>query len=418
MTLEILIKPLTQLLDKGSCPASNEALNQYLSGMAHPCANGKNWVISQRLLLVRQQLDSDEELIAALLVTDATLRDAWCQLMAARCREAGQLSDSQLLIRLVNQLNGAAEWVVSFLETSSAGSTLQPTSFVALERRLLNGTAEQNQITPTLTRVLAAASRLCQWHQQPLAAIGAVNEFGARPDINWCGGRLILKPGDKAREFQYLLSGIGAKSEPSNLNQLNGKQQSLTVLDWVLAQPWAYLLALIVYEQNVWQVEGAGGLLLELPAGQSAQQPVEVQVLVVNREGDELVCGNLGELVFKILSSLNMAIFPAGLTTAELNAGLARVIGQLLNLKVWRYVESLTGEEGYYQIHPDFSDVCYGRKGQPSFSRHARHLRQAIRSQLVQWHNDRQSLGRLQSVSNNTHKQYRSDTDAAYGVTG
>lgn len=393
MVLESFIKTLNQLLERASCPASSEALSQILYGLAHPSANGKNWAISQRLLTVRKQLNSDQELVAALLATDVELRNAWCRLIAARCREAGQLSDPQVLIRIVNQLDGAANWVVNCLETDSAISTLQPTPFVALERQLLGASAEQNQVTPTLIRILVATSRLCQWQQQPLPEIAAIDETGTRPDINWCGGRLIQQPGIKASEIKYLLSGTKTRPLPAKFNQLNSKQQSLAAMNWVLANPWAYLLALIVYEQNIWQVEAAGGLLLELPAGQSPQQPSEVQVLVANTEGDELLCGHLGEFVSKILSSLNMAIFPVGLTDTELNAGLSRVIGQLLNLKVWRYVEGLSGEQGYYQIQPDFSDACYGRKGQPSFSRYARHLRQAIRSQAVQWHNDRQSMG-------------------------
>mgnify|MGYP003666458401 FL=1 len=358
MVLDPLIKPLSQLLEKGSCLVSNAALNPLLPGLAHPCANGKNWVISQRLLSVRQQLNSDAELVAALLATDTALREAWCQLMAARCREAGALTDPQVLIRLVSQLNGAAAWVVTCLE-QNATPTLQATAYVALERQLLGASAEQNQITPTLTRVLAATSRLCQWQQQPLPAIDRVKDDGSRPDINWCRGRLIQQPGHKASEFQYLLSGASALPLPTQLNQLSDRQHSLTVMEWVLANPWAYLLSLIVYEQNIWQVEAAGGLLLELPAGQSPQNPSEVLVLVANNDGDELECGHLGTFVRKILSSLNMAIFPAGIADNELNAELARVIGQLLNLKVWRYLEGLSGEQGYYQIHPDFSDACY-----------------------------------------------------------
>lgn len=396
MALESLIKPLSQLLEKGSCLAGNEALSPILKGLAHPCANGNNWVISQRLLSVRQQLNSDAELVAAILATDATLRDAWCSLMAARCREAGELKDPQVLIRLVSQLNGAADSVVASL-TQDATPTLQPTAYVAIERQLLGASAEQNQITPVLTRVLAAASMMYQWQQQPLPAIDKVRDDGSRPDINWCRGRLIQQPGQKASEFQYLLNGTGAVSVPAKFNQLSEKQQSLEVMDWVLANPWAYLLALILYEQNVWQVEAAGGLLLELPAGQSPQNPSEVQVLVANSDGDELLCGHLGEYVRKILSSLNMAIFPASIADNELNAGLARVIGHLLSLKVWRYVEGLSGEQGYYQIHPDFSDACYGRKGQPSFSRYARPLRQAIRTQAIQWRSDRRSRGLTQA---------------------
>lgn len=392
MALESLIKPLAQLLEKGSCLASNKELTPMLEGLAHPCANGNSWVVSQRLLSMRQQLNSDAELVAALLATDSTLGKTWSGLIAARSREAGELSDAQVLIRLVSQLKGAAAWVVSCLEQENVPS-LQPTEFVALERQLLGASAEQNQVSPALTRVLAAACRMHQWQQQPLPAIDKVKDDGSRPDTNWCKGRLIQRPGHKAIEFQYLLSGESSRPLPTKLKLLSDKEQSLAVLEWVLANPWAYLLALILYEQNVWQVETSGGLLLELPAGQSPQNPSEVQVLVADSDGDELLCGHLGEFIRKILSSLNMEIFPVGVTESELNAGLARVIGQLLHLKVWRYVEGLSGEQGYYQIHPDFSDACFGRRGQPSFHRYARSLRQAIRSQAMQWRNDRRSLG-------------------------
>lgn len=400
MSLESLVKPLSQLLEKGSCLSSNETLNRILSGLAHPCANGNNWVISQRLLLAREQLNSDSELVAALLATDEALCEAWCTIMAARCREAGTLADPQVLIRLVSQLDGAAAWVAARLEQQKP-ATLQPTPFVALERQLLGASAEQNQVSPSLTRILAVASRMRQWQEQPLAAIDKVRDDGSRPDINWCRGRLIQRPGHKAIEFQYLLNGEGSRPLPTKLHHLRDKDQSLLALEWVLANPWAYLLALILYEQNVWQVESSGGLLLELPPGQSPQNPSEVQVLVADDEGHELLCGHLGEFIWKILSSLNMDIFPAGVTEIELNAGLAQVIGQLLHLKVWRYVEGLSGEQGYYQIHPDFSDACFGRKGQPSFHRYARPLRQAIRSQAMQWRSDRRSLGRTDASARN-----------------
>jgi hypothetical protein len=88
-----------------------------------------------------------------------------------------------------------------------------------------------------------------------------------------------------------------------------------------------------------------------------------------------------------------MDIFPSGYSDADLNAGLSTVIHDLLDNKVWRFMEGLSGEQGYYQIHMEFSDACYGRKGQPSFSRYARHLRQAVRSQAIQWRNDRKSEG-------------------------
>ncbi|RLA54497.1 MAG: hypothetical protein DRR42_01570 [Gammaproteobacteria bacterium] len=376
-------KALEKLVSSGSCHLKGDVLSPLLEGLAHPCANGANWVISQRLLSARQQLNSDNELIAAMLATVPELQIAWCRLMAARCKEAGELLDPLLLIRLVTQLNGAAEWVEQVLEQVS----LSRTGFTELERQWLGAPAEQSQATPALTRVLAVASQLQQWQQHPLNSIEAIK--ANRPDINWRDGRLIQQPGLKAAEFQYMLSGVASYTMPAFESGLSTKAKTTAVMDWLLLHPWAYLLALISYEQNVWQVEVAGGLLLELPPGQSPQQPTEVQVLVANADGDELFCGHLGTFVLKILSQLNMGVFPAGISEAALNSGLARVIGELLSHKVWVYREGLSGQQGYYQIHPDFSDACYGLKGQPSFSRYSRHLRRAIRSQAIQWRNDR-----------------------------
>jgi hypothetical protein len=392
------IKALDKLMLSGSCPANSDALDSLLNGLAHPCANGQNWVISQRLLTVRQQLNSDQELIAAVLATESELQNAWCQLMAARCLEAGELTEPQSLIKLVSQLNDAAAWIEKCIDNASLNST----GFEQLERSLLGVTAEQSPATPILARVLAAASQLQVWQQQPLAEIPAVDASGGRPDINWCSGRLIQQPGIKASEFVYLLNGQAGTKIPDNTIRFQQKEKTLAVMDWVLANPWAYLLALIVYEQNIWQVEAAGELLLELPAGQSPQRPSEVQVLVANTEGDEVFCGHLGSLVGKILRSLNMDIFPSGYSDADLNAGLSTVIHDLLDNKIWRFMEGLSGEQGYYQIHMDFSDACYGRKGQPSFSRYARHLRQAVRSQAIQWRNDRKSEGLYKNSQSET----------------
>ncbi len=393
-TLLGLIKPLIQLLEKGSCFSSNQALASLLKGLAHPASgNGESnhWVASQRLIQARANLQSDNELIAALFATGVktvpasqALQQAWCQLIAARCNEASQLSDPQLLINLITQLNGAADWVFSYRENAS----LKATEFAELERLLLGASAEQNQITPTLARVLAAASQLAIWQQQDLPSINTIEQLGQRPDINWCHGRLIQRTNQKASEFHYVLNGIANLALPEKLQLLPVKEQQLAVMKWVVANPWAYLLTLIVYEQYVWQMEASGALLLELPAGQSEMQPSSIQVLIANNDGDELYCGSLGMFVLKILSSLNMAIFPNGMNETELNAELALLISQLIQYKVWRFFDGLSGEQGFYQIDPEFSDVCYGRVGQPSFSRYAKNLRHAIRSQAIQWRSD------------------------------
>ena len=42
-------KALEKLVSSGSCRLKQDALNPLIEGLAHPCANGANWVISQRV---------------------------------------------------------------------------------------------------------------------------------------------------------------------------------------------------------------------------------------------------------------------------------------------------------------------------------------------------------------------------------
>ncbi|HAU3625221.1 TPA: hypothetical protein F7146_10440 [Legionella pneumophila] len=381
MTLDALIKPLNQLLTQGACPVKEAELNGLMIGLAHPTIDNSYWTISQRLLTAHTQLLNDCETIAAILATNETIKQSWCQIMAERCKEAGQLTDANVLVHLISQLGEASAWV----ELLCPQASLAMTPFASLERTVLGTTAEQNQATLILARVLRTAYQLRQWQKQPLEKLSAVLSDGSRPDINWCSGRTITQPGSSVGNNAWLLTNSSkTKTNPDFVEQDNFFKS----LDWVLKNPWCYLLALIVYEQNVLQVEGSGGLLLELPEGQSPYQPTEIQVLVLSLEDDEISCGSLGSYTLRILNSLNMSLYPAGLTQQDLNIALSPIIGALLDHKVWQYREGASGEQGQYQIHPGFSDVCYGRKGQPVFSRFAKNLRYAIRSQASQWHDE------------------------------
>ena len=383
MTLEPIPAPLSKLIETGSCRSSS--IDPLLDGIVHRCNDGKNWVISQTLLAARQQLNSDNELIAAVLCRDPDVRNAWAKLCAGRCQEAGGLNDPGVLIQAITNLGDGAQWVDEQLNNAN----LNATGHANLERSLFGNTAEHQQSTPALIRVVAAGYQLSRHQQDSLEELINVDMKGQRPDVNWIDGRLIHLPGARAREFQYLLSGTADIQPPRDAN---GKDGLRNVMAWVLGHPWAYLLALIAYEQNVWQIEASGALLLELPSGQSPHQPSEVQVLVANADGDEVYCGNLGEYCARILSGLGMALFPATASVAELNAQLSAVVENLLTYRVWQYVEGLSGTQGYYQIHPAFSDLCYGIQGQPSFSRYARVLRRVIREEANTWRQDRQTM--------------------------
>ena len=67
--------------------------------------------------------------------------------MAARCKEAGQMADSGILVELVTQLQGAAAWVEAALP--EAQLVASPTA--AIERELLGRQLEQAAATPMIS---------------------------------------------------------------------------------------------------------------------------------------------------------------------------------------------------------------------------------------------------------------------------
>ena len=373
-----LTKPLGQLLTLGTCAAADASLTPLLTGLAHPSADAERWVLSRRLLGARQGLSGDQEAIAAVLATQATLRSPWARLLAGRCREAGQFADANALVQLVTRLGGAAAWV----EEALAGASLAPTDQTALERELFGVTADQAQATPALTRVLAVASDLVRWQHEPLPPLDPVDLTGERVDTNWCTGRLLAHPGATDSDERYVLSGRWPAAP--------GAGPELGPFDWALGCPWALLLAAIGYAQDSWAAEARGGLLLELPAGQIPHHPTEIQVLVAGNDGAEVLCGSLGGFLLGLLSRLNMALFPGPLTEQALNALVSPLIGDLLKAQVWRFQEGLSGQQGFYQVHPRFSDACYRIDGVRTLGLQGRGLRRAIREQAEQWRSDRQ----------------------------
>ncbi|NEX23581.1 hypothetical protein G3480_25445 [Thiorhodococcus mannitoliphagus] len=200
-------------------------------------------------------------------------------------------------------------------------------------------TAEQAQATPLLVRVLAEASRLAQWQGDALASLDPLDPAGIKTDQNWCKGRMVAVPQIPSASPDYILSGDWSGAD------------GLPVMPWVLATPWAFLLAVVGYVQDAWTAEGRGGLLLGLPAGQHAYQPTEIQVLVAGPDGAEVLCGSLGGFLLRVISRLNMALFPFEPGESQINTRLSPLIGELLRRKVWRYREGLSGEQGFYQPH-------------------------------------------------------------------
>lgn len=337
--------------------------------------NNAGWVISQRLLAVRPSLASDAELLCALLAQQSEVRLAWLAIAAARCKEAGQMAaqgnNSATLVELVSGLGPSAVWVEAALE--SALLTASP--YAALERELLGVSFEQAAATPALVRILAVAAQLAAF-TDALPPLPNVDASGIQAQQNWVKGRLLALP--VVRDLADQTPNTDARVILSGgIAPLIADGQ--TVMAWVLAQPWALLLAMLAFAQDAWRAENRGGLLLELPPGQNAFAPAEVAVTVVGSEGDEVRCGTLAHLLLNMLARLGVACFPRQPSVSELNAQLSPLVGLLLKHAVWRYQDGASNQLGQYQIHPQFSDQCYSLPASRVFNRTGKLVWQAAR---------------------------------------
>lgn len=438
--LASVVRPLERLLESGCAIIQEKAVRELLTGLAYPCDDGKHWVASQRLLDGVTELGSSSQLVAAVLACDSRFRQPWLNLMAARFQEASELSDPLQLVERIHQLGAASEWVEASLPEASLGAT----PYSVIERELLGTQADSISALPILTRVLTTAYQWCLWRGQALSVIAPTALQGQRPDIDWVKGRLLPAPKASVKYNPYLLVSPSSSNASENnqsdkhdkheldqqafdqlsFDQLSFDQQGFDrlpldavkkrsdlALDWVLSSPWALLLAAITYEQDIWSSEGLGGLMLELPAGQSGFKPSLVQVLVLNKEGDEVLCGSLAQFVTRILAELSMALFPATISTQELDQQLGDVIELLIKRQVWQHRDGISGELDYYQINPQFADACYRMKGQRAFALYGKRLREAIRTQALRWRQEQGSLlsqTHLISISN-TSAQFLKD---------
>jgi hypothetical protein len=70
------------------------------------------------LLDAFNDLSQSGEWQLALLGLNPDVRQHWINLAAARCQEAGAMSDPMVLVKLIQQLGNASEWVLAQLEDS------------------------------------------------------------------------------------------------------------------------------------------------------------------------------------------------------------------------------------------------------------------------------------------------------------
>ena len=370
---------LTTLIDLGSCLKSPNLEVLQPLGLWHSTIEHKTLIASKKLIRLRQSSPSSQELVVSILAKQEPYRVAWSRIVAAHLKDAGSRKDGGALAEQVSQLGGAAESVLIQLNSAS----LSPTNFSELESLVLGQSAEQGSSYPKLLRALAMAVKIPQNEQ-------CVDELG-KVDIEnhltaWQTNRLIQMPTvDTAFKStsSYLLTG--------NVAHIDSGNDARHCLEWLRATPWAYLLAHLVYTQDIWRSEQiAGGFRLEIEPSQAKHfmRPNDVEVIVTTRDDIEVSCGTLAELFLRVLDSLNITLFTELDRTEQivkLNNALSPVIGFMVEAKVWQFVQGSSKDIPHYQIHPQFESIPNTRLGTIGFARPGQHITAAIREQAEHW---------------------------------
>ncbi|EID0691362.1 hypothetical protein ACKOZO_002129 [Vibrio vulnificus] len=348
------------------------------------------YCLSAPLLDAYNQLSQLGEWQLALLGLNPEVRTHWLNLAAARCREAGAMNDPQVLVKLIQQLGNASEWVFTQLEntgvTTGAAPQIAAGPLAQLELVLLGHSLNDNAAIPALCRILRACFKLHSLGEQTeaLTPIQPVDISAKQLANNWCRGRLLALPDTLLSEYSF---NQPIKPNANWLLVSRPVNDEAKLNERFAHQPWWFLLSLLSFVQDAWAAEQRGGLLLTLPAGQNAFAPAQVNVAVQGIDGDEVSLGNLAEFLMQLLGELNIALYPELTNSAEdiqrLNRALSQLIAELLANKIWQFTEAGRGEPGHYRIHPDFSDACYSLPLAPLFGYKSQHLQQAIK-QLAQ----------------------------------
>ncbi len=88
------------------------------------------------LLDAFSDLSQSGEWQLALLGLNPDVRQHWINLAAARCQEAGAMSDPMVLVKLIQQLGNASEWVLAQLENADFSPQIIASPLAQTERDL------------------------------------------------------------------------------------------------------------------------------------------------------------------------------------------------------------------------------------------------------------------------------------------
>ncbi|HBS6192777.1 hypothetical protein AAHW18_22515 [Klebsiella pneumoniae] len=363
--LRSLLQPIIQ-------PKKNDAETDIISAFS----------LTAPLLDAFNDLSQSGEWQLALLGLNPDVRQHWINLADARCQEAGTMSDTMVLVKLIQQLGNASEWVLAQLESTATTPQIIAGPLAQTERDLLGHSLNDNAAIPALCRILRTSHTLFTVSEQnePPAPIQVVDVTAKQLTNNWCSGRLLALP-------NTLLDEHDLNPNADWLLVSRSGHDNVPLTELFAQQPWLFLLSLIIFVQDAWVAEQRGGLLLTLPVGQNAFAPGQINVAVQGLEGDEVSLGSLAEFIVLLLGELNITLYPALDANTEsinrLNRVLSSLIAELLAQKIWQFTEAGRGESGQYRIHTSFSDACYSLPLAPLFGYKSQTLQRTIK-QLAQ----------------------------------
>ncbi|QTC45857.1 hypothetical protein H0Z12_19560 [Pantoea ananatis] len=366
------VPALRSLLQPIILPQKNDAETDIVSAFS----------LTAPLLDAFNDLSQSGEWQLALLGLNPDVRQHWINLAAARCQEAGAMNDTMVLVKLIQQLGNASEWVLAQLESTATTPQIIAGPLAKTERDLLGHSLNDNAAIPALCRILHTSHTLFTVSEQnePPAPIQAVDVTAKQLTNNWCSGRLLALP-------NTLLDEHDLKPNADWLLVSRSGHDSVPLTELFAQQHWLFLLSLIIFVQDAWAAEQRGGLLLTLPAGQNAFAPGQINMAVQGIEGDEVSLGSLAEFLVLLLGELNITLYPAFDVNTEsinrLNRVLSSLIAELLAQKIWQFTEAGRGESGQYRIHTSFSDACYSLPLAPLFGYKSQTLQRTIK-QLAQ----------------------------------
>jgi len=342
-------------------------------------------VATAALLGMAGTLPNEKEAVAAVFACEPVLRGLWLSVVSARLKEAGGRRDSAELCHAIDPLAAASETIRELLPNAK----LQPTGYAELETELFGAPAEQAVVWPKLLRVIGATADLVESGQgQPAESVPAVEPLDAL--TCWRRGRILQLPridADDKADLRFVLTGSCGPLVSTEL--VADDSESQAVMRWVLLRPWLTLLAQVVFVQEAWLAEQISGrLALELADDQLSNpyEPSRVDVVVTTADGDEILCGTLGDLVHRVLARLDVTLLARPEQSRRLDEWLAPVIHLLLEKKVWRFDPrgGGSGRPGFV-IDDEFSTSCYRAFGSKYFYRGGSVLTNALRLTCEQW---------------------------------